>query len=141
MKIYTTYAEAKVGKHIPGETGFLCHDCQKEIPTPEGCGTGYAVHEWGQLICYDCSDKRQREEMRDRSRPFTAYVSSDGKDVTTWTGGKLGSVVSRRRCELTRQSFTHSRKEYSSFRVRDIHGAEWYGRGSPGICINLRPCK
>ncbi len=59
--------------------------------------------------------------------------------VVIWTGGKLMTVVSSRPCKLTRQSFTHDRRSYRSVRARDIHGGEWIGRGSDGICIKLRP--
>jgi hypothetical protein len=41
---------------------------------------------------------------------------------------------------LTRQSWTHG-KDYRTINARDVHGNYWTGRGSPGICINLRPIK
>ena len=78
--------------------------------------------------------------MLDRSRPFVAYVSSDGNSITTWTGGKLGDAHKIGTVQLTRQSFAHGRY-MNSYRVTDVHGGEWYGRGSPGIAITLRPCK
>lgn len=120
---------------------IICTDCAAEC-IPSGCGTGYAtLHGSEKKICYSCSDKRQRTDLIDRSKPFTAYVSGDGQNITSWTGGKLMKVTNRRSCELTRQSLTHDRKEYSSFRAVDCHGRNWFGRGSPGICITMRPTK
>jgi len=120
---------------------FTCADCGKTFPVQTSGGTGYARTADGKTICYGCADIRERAELKDRTRPFCAYVSSDGKAVTTWTGGRLGDVISSRPCALTRQSFTHSRGSFRSVRVRDVHGGEWYGRGSPGVCIKLRACK
>lgn len=79
--------------------------------------------------------------MRDRSATFCAYLSEDGQRVTTWSGGTLGTVVASKPCKLTRRSWTHSADEYRSWTVRDVHGAYWYGRGSPGISIRLRAQK
>jgi hypothetical protein len=142
---FLTYADAKNGRHIPGVTSFLCSCCHHVKPTPEGCGTGYAVYDpetpAPRMVCYDCADNLQREELRDRSKPVCAYVSGDGIRITTWTGGHLMTVTRSTPCSLTRQSFTHSRKSYRTISAKDVHGGSWYGRGSPGIAIRLRPCK
>lgn len=109
---------------------------------PGHCGgTGYATlrKPKGARVCYSCADKRQREELKDRSKPFVAYVS--GNLITSWTGGVLMHVVERRTCKLTRPSFTHDRRSFCSVRAKDVHGGHWYGRGSDGIAIKLRPCK
>lgn len=115
-----------------------CAKCGAEFK-PYGIGTGYATRD-NQRICYACTDAEQREDMRDRSQPFVAYVSSDGRTVTTWTGGKLGDARYIGTVRLTRRSYTHG-ATMNSYRVTDVHGGEWYGRGSPGIAITLRPCK
>lgn len=47
-------------------------------------GTGYALKPNGERICYPCSDKQQIEELKDRSKPFVAYVGK-GDAITTWT--------------------------------------------------------
>jgi hypothetical protein len=135
--IFQKYDEAKNGRHVAGETGFLCACCNIAKPTPEGLGTGYAVHDGNRMFCYECSDKVQREELRDR-KPTVAYLSGDGKHVTTWTGGNLMRVLWSTPCRLTRHSWMHG-NQYRSIRARDSHGAEWIGRGSPGIAIRLRP--
>lgn len=125
-------------------TQTICSDCGA-ICIPTGCGTGYATYardtKHETRVCYSCADKRQREELKDRSKPFCAYVSSDGHEITSWTGGKLMKVVESFPCVLTRQSFTHDRKSFMSLRAVDCHGGHWFGRGSSGIAIKLRPVK
>ncbi len=110
-------------------------------------GTGYAVTPDGTRICYACADKAQIEALKDRSKPFCAYVSLVSKDswlgykITTWTGGELMRVTSARPCTLTRQSYTHDGRGYMSIHAVDVHGGHWAGRGSEGIAIKLRPVK
>lgn len=120
-----------------------CAICGAAFPTPppSGGGSGYAVTRDGLHICYTCADAQQCEELKDRSKPLVAYVSSDGTKITTWTGGELMRVIRSVPCKLTRNSYTHSQKYYRSIRARDIHGGLWYGRGSAGIAITLRPAK
>jgi hypothetical protein len=119
-----------------------CHDCKTPLPInpPGHCGAaGYAELPNGWRICYPCADKRQIEELKDRSKPFVAYV---GKGViTTWTGGKIMTITRSVPCRLTRQSFTHDRRGYMSIHAVDVHGGHWAGRGSEGIAIKLRPVK
>lgn len=110
-------------------------------------GTGYAILPDGERICYACADRMQIEELKDRSKPFCAYVSLVAKDswlgykITTWTGGELMRVTAARPCRLTRPSFTHDRKGYMSIHAVDVHGGHWAGRGSEGVAIKLRPVK
>jgi len=112
------------------------------IYPPADCGaSGYAVIPDGTRICYACAEKREIDGLKDRSKPFVAYVAMDGIHITTWTGGKLMKIVSARKCKLTRQSFTHSANSYASIRAKDLHGNLWHGRGSTGIAIKLRPMK
>lgn len=119
-----------------------CSDCNNPLPvmpTSHCVGTGYAVlPATGEHICYPCSDKRERAELLDRSRPVCAYVSGDGSRITTWTGGDLMRIVRSRTVRLTRESFTHGRT-IQSIRAVDCHGGEWIGQGNPGISIRLRP--
>lgn len=120
-----------------------CADCGAPFPEypPGYCGgTGYATLPKGSRICYPCADKRQVEELKDRSRPFTAYVGK-GMEITTWTGGKLMTITRAWPCKLTRPSFTHDRHGFLSIHAVDVHGGHWHGRGSEGIAITLRPCK
>lgn len=126
----------------------VCHACDSKRvlscghhPSPHSYTTTGTAHlPDGQEVCWKCADAMQREDLKDRSKPFVAYVSSDGKTITSWTGGHLMRVTRSTRCTLTRQSWVHG-KAYSSIRATDCHGGKWYGRGSPGIAISLRPCK
>ncbi len=121
-----------------------CSRCNAPFPTLQAgiCGgAGYATLPNGRKICYPCADAIARDEIKPHDKQFYGYVSSDGKSITTWSGGKLGTVIASRPCKLTRQSFTHSPKSYRSIRMRDESGNDWSGRGSPGIVIKMRPVK
>jgi hypothetical protein len=126
------------------EYPFPCHDCQGLIQKPDPaktCAAGYAtLPNGGGRICYPCADKREREELKDNSKPFCAYVSSDGKSITTWTGGELMKITLWWTVRLTRLSFTHGRT-IRHIQALDCHGKRWWGRGNPGIAIRMRPCK
>lgn len=141
MKIMTTQAELRNTKHEPG-IYFLCDACKQSFPVQTSGGTGYGYRtrdDDAKPVCYSCMDKLQIEDLKDRSKPFCAYV---GKGIiTTWTGGKLMTITKSRHCRLTRQSFTHDRRSYMSIHAVDVHGGHWAGRGSEGIVIKLRPVK
>lgn len=107
---------------------------------PSGCATGYATLPNGTRICYDCANKIEIEDLKDRSKPIVAYVGKDNS-ITTWTGKKLMTITRAWPCQLTRQSVWHSKKSYMSIHAVDIHGGHWTGRGSEGIAIKLRPVK
>lgn len=83
-------------------------------------------------------DIRERRELLDRSKPFFAYVSSDGKSVTGWKGNVLGRITDKTNYRLARMSYVHG-KTINFYRVTDVHGGLWTGRGNPGIAIKLRP--
>lgn len=117
---------------------FQCADCGKVELTRLMGGTGYSTDaKTGEKRCYACTDKRERAFMGTVDR-FTGYLSSDGREFQTWSGGTLGTVVHSKPCKLTRISFTHDRHTYRSVRVRALDGSVWYGRGSPGIVLTLR---
>jgi hypothetical protein len=119
-----------------------CSDCKSTLPVPPPVGgSGRATLPDGRQICYPCATKRQVEELKDRSRPFVAYVSSDEKSIQTWTGGHLMRITACHSCKLTRQSWTHDARTYRSIHAVDVHGGHWYGRGSAGIAIRLRATK
>lgn len=110
-------------------------DCCGGVCIPEGCAVGYAVTNDGRKLCYQCCDNSQRLEFSAAER-FSAYVSSDGKSLTTWTGGKLARVVGISR---HRGGFGG---EYFSIQAVAPNGARWYGRGGgPGMFANLRRSK
>lgn len=120
-----------------------CADCGAsfpQFPSNHCGGTGYAKLPDGRRICYPCADKRQVEDLKDRSKPFIGYVGK-GMEITTWTGGHLMTITRAWPCKLTRPSFTHDREGFLSIHAVDPHGGHWYGRGSEGIAIKLHPCK
>jgi len=84
--------------------------------------TGYAYDKHDNVLCYDCADKAQIEELKDRSKPFVAYVGKDNS-ITTWTGGKLMTITRAWPCQLIRQSNWHNSKGYMSIHAVDVHGA------------------
>lgn len=119
----------------------ICSDCKQIITAaPGSLGTGYADFDDGSRVCYPCADKRQVADLKDRSKPFSAYVG-ENNTVTTWTGGKLMTITRAWPCQLTRQSFMHSASGYLSIHAVDVHGGHWAGRGSAGMAIKLRPVK
>lgn len=119
----------------PIQTHCKCGNAFPVHPPGYTGGTGYATLPNGEHICYPCADAQQREELKDRSKPFVAYVGKAG-DITTWTGGHLMKIVRVRPCKLTRFSYMHG-KHYSSIHAVDVHGGHWAGRGSEGIAIKL----
>lgn len=120
-----------------------CEKCNAAFPSRPhtGATSGYAITPKGIYVCYACADAMQREELKDRSKSFFAYVSSDGKRITTWTGGTLMTVTQSWPCQLTRSSHSHDSRSYKCIRATDVHGGRWYGRGSAGVCIKMRPVK
>ena len=157
MVHFTTYA-AMVAASNPKyrlDGSIACHDTRKatdtwqcescgtiaEFSAANSCGTGYAVTSDNRMTCYSCARARSIEALRDRSRSFVAYISSDGRSITDWSGGMLARVTDSRPCLLTRASHWHDRHSYRSIHAVDPHGGHWHGRGSPGVCITLRPCK
>lgn len=129
-------AQSRNTRHAEG-VGFLCSACWLQKPVRPDCGTGYGVNKDGRLVCYDCCTKQERESMRDRSGPFYAYVSSDGQHVTSWPGGKLGRVY-----EYAESRSGWAGSKIARFRVLDVHGQWWAGRGAGrGMCCTLRPMK
>ena len=118
----------------------VCAHCGA-ICVPDVLVAGYAVTPKNEKICYSCAYKAQIQDLKDRSKPFTAYISCDGKRISTWKGSTLMTITRSRPCRLTRRSFTHDSRTFMSIHAVDVHGAHWYGRGSAGIVITLRPCK
>lgn len=127
-----------------GPAGFKCCDCGAVRMFPNSLpgkdyvlSTGYARVDGNQLCCYECTDKRQRADMLDQSKPFYAYLKiSEGRSgqVTTWTGGKLGDVYAI----TSSRSGWHGSK-IARFHVRDVHGQWWQGRGlGHGMGCTLR---
>jgi len=104
------------------KTGTLL-DCG-HLPTRRkkgSCATGVCHdRETGKTMCYACANKAQRKELKTATK-FQAYLSSDGKLITTWSGGKLATVTST---YTTRRGFCGS---CVWWHAKDVHGVWWYG--------------
>jgi hypothetical protein len=98
-----------------------------------GGAAGYATTADGRRICYADADAAQRDELRTAAR-FTAYLSGDGKTVTTWSGGTLGRVTAQWESKRARKTYV---------RVTDVHGGTWSGQGpaESGTYVSLRRVK
>jgi len=131
----TIQPESLIGQVI------TCHVTGKQFTGAiEGCSTNYARDSQGHIFSNEGVEISQKKDLLDRSKPFTGYISGDGRSLAGWKGNVLGTVIWSSPVRLTRRSFWHG-KDYAAFRIRDIHGGLWYGRGSPGICINVRAMK
>lgn len=149
MKIFNSYAELRNAidndgfrfRPEHGPAGFKCSQCRKIKPLDTGADSftpGYARTQTDDFICYTCADENQRASLiTGRNGPIYAYVSGDGSRVTTWTGGKLGTVIGYGEA---RSGWHGSTIAY--FRVRDVHGQWWSGRGAGrGMACTLRPMR
>lgn len=95
-------------------------------PSPHGEHTTGTAHMPDRReVCWECADAHQRERMRTESE-IVAYLNTDGSQVTTWSGGTLGTVTRR----VTRRvGFHGSTRHYLT--VCDTDGRMWHGT-SPG---------
>lgn len=120
-----------------GETAARILDCGHG-PTPGAKpGTGYAYTSEGRTLCYACSDEHERQAMSDATGRFLAYVSSDGKSLTTWPGGILARVTGH---SVSRTGW-HGSKVHRWWAVSP-DGAQWYGSNAgEGMCIGVRRIK
>ena len=119
-----------------------CHECGN-AGTEYGYSAGVHVGdtrdgeriEQSPAVCYVCCHAHDVAQLQDRTKPFVAYVSCDGKSISNWPGANLGAVTAEWR---TRSGFA----DVTCYQVRDVHGGRWYSKGSGrGMCITLRPCK
>ncbi len=110
-----------------------CSDCGSTITPPAACGpTGYAITPDGRKICYSCSNAAERADFAAADR-YAAYLSGDGRHVTTWPGGELARVTY---CRSHRGGFGG---EYVTVDATGPDGSRWYGRGGGrGMYLRLR---
>ena len=135
-ELIENHAQSRNTTHREG-VGFLCSSCWQHKPVSREGGTGYGVDNEGRLHCYECCAKNDREQMKDQSRPFFAYLSGDGKTVSNWPGSPLGKVYN---LGFSRSGW-HGSKIYR-FHVRDVHGRWWQGWGpGEGMYCTLRKIK
>lgn len=112
-------------------------DCG-HVPTVDaGVGTGYARHAvTNKTMCYGCADSQAAADMSAEDK-YGAYLSGDGKNITTWSGGVLARVTYEGKA---RTGFHDS--EITYLRARDANGATWYGRnGGRGMCVTIKRAK
>ena len=96
----------------------------------------YATDKHGNVYSDEGVRIREARELLDRTRPFYAYLSSDGRHVTGWKGNVLGEVSN---LGVSRTGWNGA--EIARFRVKDIHGNWWQARGTEkGMCC-LRPMR
>lgn len=110
-------------------------DCGHEPTNHDGSiATGYARHSVTQkTMCYPCADKLQRGDM-EATQQFCAYIASDGKTVTTWTGGYLMLITQHGQ---SHNGFHGSTIHY--WRATDDAGRRWYGRnGGNGMSVMMK---
>jgi len=134
------------------ETLTKVADCGHEYTGPalgESGGSGYARLRDAQYvptigdtlpadstICYSCADACQIRELIDGRENVYAYVSGDGRHITTWTGGELMRV---RWMSGPDRRVTPTGGRYERWYVDavDVWGQEWRGVGS-GRCMSIR---
>ena len=82
----------------------------------------------GEEICYKCANKRELADML-KGKKYTGYL--DGDKVTTWPGGLLGKVWSKK------DTYRFGNKMvYFQFHAPD--GSSWWGLGmGDGMYANL----
>lgn len=112
-------------------------DCGHEPTVTDSTFTnGTARDRDGKTFCYDCASKPDIEAV-ERGEELYAYVSGDGKRITTWPGNELMRVT---RNISARTGFYNSKVHY--IRAVSPNGREYYGKnGGNGMCIRMRPCK
>lgn len=118
-----------------GDT-LTCTETGKQfIAAQDGCSTNYARNGDDEIFSDEGVDIREKRELLDRSKPFFAYLSSDGRSITGWKGNKLASAIS-----------WNGRVGYCRdgcyVNAVDVHGQKWHGKnGGKGMAIVLRPSK
>jgi hypothetical protein len=71
--------------------------------------------------------------------PYTAYVSSDGKRITTWMGETLATITSTGTPFKTGGWLSST---LTPFRAKGIDGRMYFGRfHGPGVYVKMRPAK
>lgn len=120
-----------------GDT-FICPETGKTITVArDGCSYNYAYTSEGGPVSDEGVHIRSLRALAARNGPFTCYLSGDGKTVTGWKGDVLGTVHNLDKC---RHPWMHRNEAYYSFTVRTANGL-WYGRGSRGMAVAIRPKK
>jgi hypothetical protein len=98
--------------------------------------TGAARDNDGKTLCYACASKPDIEAV-ERGESVFAYVSSDGKQITTWPGAVLMKVT----YIGTANTGWHG-SSVSYVQAVAPNGTRYYGKnGGSGMAIHMRPYK
>ena len=105
-------------------------------PTPTtGIGSaGYATFRGGERLCYACADSALAHEVAvatPGAKWYAGYVSCDGRNITSWSGGVLMTNVA-----LGEPHHKSSGRRYIT--AVDVDGRVWSGTGAPGEYAPLR---
>ena len=99
-------------------------DCGHK-PSPHSehtTGTGHTTD--GREVCWNCSNSLEAAEFS-KAQHYCAYLSDDGKTITTWPGGVLAQVA--------QLWSVHNNMAGEILRIRAVaaDGSRWHGT-SPG---------
>jgi hypothetical protein len=118
-------------------------DCGHTVtPKPGSIGTGKATDpETGRTMCYPCAEDAEREAIK-TADVYSGYITDrDPTTFNTWTGAKLGTVVSY---GVGSPQFTPTggRARMRYVRVRTPDNVLWYGSGGADMdAITIRRLK
>lgn len=93
---------------------------------------GYGTDAHGKRHCYECCATQDRDYMNAHGE-ISAYLSSDGKHITTWPGSVLMRVT--REWETSAGGFARNTRITRVWAIVD--GEYWHGRG-PGRGMYIR---
>ena len=109
-------------------------DCG-HVPTPTEHTPGYG-YRGERRECFACLDTHLRAQLTDQREPVIAYVSNDGRSITSWSGGVVARVTGH---TASRSGFHRSELHRYWAEAGD---ARWYGSNAgPGMLIQLRRIK
>lgn len=87
----------------------------------------------GRVLCYTCAEAEELAAFHEAAT-YGAYLSSDGRTVTTWTGATLAQVTSNTDADNGWHGST-----ITHIRAVDSTGAHWFGKGGgEGMCLTMR---
>lgn len=145
MKTYSTYreyladcTEKAINSHRPPAIPYMwkCADCGQTFPHSDSYGLN-GRDDAAKMVCYACCYLRDIEQLKDRTKPFCAYLSCDSTELHNWPGKSLGRV-----CNLSSSRSGWNGTRIYRFNVCDVHGQWWSGRGAgAGMFCTIRPMK
>lgn len=117
-------------KIMPGDL-LSCGD--RAPKRPKIGWVGFVRTSDGRTLCKRHAEAEERAAFAVADR-FTAYISLDGKHVTTWTGGELARITSLTESRAARKRYV---------RVVAPDGTRWHGAGprERGTYVTLRRSK